>query len=432
MSWPRPSPIDSGVRPRIPDLRSTAPIDWRWAGPRHPAKKPSPWNSSATSPSRNSRWPCSISMGSSMSLESCQHSRPTRTRREFIRDGFCGFGGLALASLLNEERVRAGTDDPLSAKPPHHPAKARAVIFLFMAGGPSHLDTFDPKPLLNRLHGQVRPKEFGEAKYQFVSKNAKLLGSRRTFQKYGESGIEVSDLFPHLSQCVDDMAVIRSCHGDMVVHSAAQYELFSGRIVPGFPSMGSWVCYGLGSESRSLPAYVVMPDAKGALEAGQPMYMHGFLPAVYQPTMFRPGDTPGAEPGPAPGIGLARRRNDLATDPRAERGHSRSGGPGIPRPDQRVRPGIPDADRSPRSPRHLARAAGNAQPLRHRVRADKRLRPALPPGEEAGREWRAIRLRGLRRRSRQFAVGCPRQHRGKPREKSRRDGSTRSRACSKI
>jgi hypothetical protein len=194
--------------------------------------------------------------------------------------------------MLHDEQARAQTPDPLAPRLPHLPAKARSVIFLFMAGGPSHLETFDPKPLLNKLHGQPRPREFGEVKYQFVPKTARLLGTKRSFRKHGQSGIEVSDLFPHLAACVDDLAVIRSCHGDMVVHSAAQYELFTGRVVPGFPSMGSWVLYGLGSESRSLPSYVVMPDPKGALEAGQPMYANGFLPAVYQPTMFRPGDRP--------------------------------------------------------------------------------------------------------------------------------------------
>ena len=220
------------------------------------------------------------------------HSRWTRSRREFIRDACCGFGGLALSSLLNDEKLRAGTGNPLTARSPHLPAKATSVIFLFMAGGPSHIETFDPKPLLNQLSGQPRPKEFGEAKYQRVQPDARLMGTSRTFRKYGESGIEVSDLFPHLAECVDDLAVVRSCYGDMVVHSAAQYELFSGRVVPGFPSMGSWMVYGLGAESRSLPSYVVMPDPKGALEAGQPMYAHGFLPAIYQPTMFRPGDRP--------------------------------------------------------------------------------------------------------------------------------------------
>lgn len=239
------------------------------------------------------------------------HSRPTRTRREFVRDAFCGFGGLALASLLQDEQARAGEVSPLSARAPHFPARAKSVIFLFMAGGPSHLETFDPKPLLNQLSGQPRPREFGEAKYQFVHTDARLLGTRRTFRKYGQSGIEVSDLFPHLAQCVDDLAVIRSCHGDMVVHSAAQYELFTGRVVPGFPSFGSWVLYGLGSESQSLPSYVVMPDPKGALEAGQPMYMHGFLPAVYQPTMFRPGDRPVFNLDLPSGVALNQRTRTL-------------------------------------------------------------------------------------------------------------------------
>jgi len=220
------------------------------------------------------------------------HCRPTRTRREFIRDACCGFGGLALASLLSEEAARAAGHSALTAQPPHHPSPAKSVIFLFMAGGPSHLETFDPKPLLNQLEGQRRPKEFGEAKYQFIEGDARLLGTRRAFKKHGQSGIDVSDLFPEVARQVDDLAVIRSCHGDMVVHSAAQYELFTGRLVPGYPSMGSWIIYGLGSESQSLPSYVVLPDPKGALEAGQPMYMHGFLPAVYQPTMFRPGGRP--------------------------------------------------------------------------------------------------------------------------------------------
>ena len=213
-------------------------------------------------------------------------------RRQFLRDACGGIGSLALASMLAEQSASAATSHPLARRDPHFSAQADAVIFLFMAGGPSHLETFDPKPLLNELHGQKRPAEFGEAKYQFISPDARILGTKRKFRRHGESGIEVSDLFPHLSRCVDDLAVLRSCYGDMVVHSAAQYEMFSGRVVPGFPSMGSWTLYGLGSESDSLPAYVVMPDPLGALEAGQPMYSNGFLPAVYQPTMFRPGDRP--------------------------------------------------------------------------------------------------------------------------------------------
>jgi hypothetical protein len=242
-----------------------------------------------------------------------QHSCPTRTRREFIQDAFCGFGSIALASILHQQQLRAddGVLNPLAPKPPHLNPRAKSVIFLFMSGGPSHLETFDPKPLLNQLHGQSRPKEFGDVKYQFISPTAKLFGTKRTFRKYGESGIEVSDLFPHLGQCVDDLAVIRSCHGDMVVHSAAQYELFTGRIVPGFPSMGAWATYGLGSESESMPAYVVMPDPHGAQEGGQPLYSNGFLPAIYQPTMFRPGKRPVLNLDLPPGVTMDERKDTV-------------------------------------------------------------------------------------------------------------------------
>ena len=146
----------------------------------------------------------------------------------------------------------AGVYNPLAPKPPHVPerAKAKAVIFVYMAGGPSHLETFDPKPLLNKLDGQKRPAEFGDVKYQNVNAQSRLLGTKRTFKKYGKSGIEVSDLFPHQAEIVDDLCVIRSMYGDMVVHSAAQYQMMTGRVIPGFPSMGSWITYGLGSEAR--------------------------------------------------------------------------------------------------------------------------------------------------------------------------------------
>ncbi len=238
-----------------------------------------------------------------------EHIRWTRNRREFVTDAFCGFGSLALAQML----AQAAAKNPLAPKTPHMPdkAKAKSVIFLFQAGGPSHIETFDPKPLLNQLDGQVRPKEFGEAKYQFVAKDARLLGTKRTFQRYGKSGIEVSDLFPHQAQVIDELAVIRSCHGDMVVHSAAQYQLMSGRILPGFPNMGSWVAYGLGTESESLPAYCVLPDPKGALEGGQPMYTQGFLPAVYQPTMLRAGSRPVLNLDLPSGITTPQRRRTL-------------------------------------------------------------------------------------------------------------------------
>jgi len=220
------------------------------------------------------------------------HAGFDQARRLFLRDAFCGMGSLALATMASKSIAAAERPGPLAPRKPPSEARARSVIFLFMAGGPSHVDTFDPKPLLNKLNGQPRPAEFGEAKYQFVRKDARLLGSKRTFRPHGESGVEVSDLFPQVAGCIDDISVIRSCYGDKVVHSAAQYELFSGRTAPGFPSCGSWAVYGLGNEADSLPSYVVMPDPDGALEGGQPMYSNGFLPAVYQPTMLRNGPRP--------------------------------------------------------------------------------------------------------------------------------------------
>jgi hypothetical protein len=229
-----------------------------------------------------------------------EHSRCTRNRREFLTDAFCGFGALAFAGILDQERAGAATNAP-----------AKSVIFLFMAGGPSHLETFDPKPLLNRLNGQARPAEFGDVKRQFIKGDPKLLGTKRTFKQFGESGLWVSDLLPHTAESADELAVIRSCQADAFVHSAAQYQLFTGRIIPGFPSMGSWLMYGLGSESRSLPGYVVMPDPGGTIEAGQPVYANGFLPAVYQPNVFRAGPKPVLNLGLPEGVSLDQRRKTL-------------------------------------------------------------------------------------------------------------------------
>ncbi len=232
-------------------------------------------------------------------------------RRGFLQDSLCGFGSVALASMLTAEQAQGNGVNPLSAHPSHFVPKAASVIFLFMAGGPSQIETFDPKPLLNKLNGQPRPAEFQEAKYQQIKKDARLLGSQRKFSRHGESGVEVSDLFPHTARCIDDIAVLRGCYGDKVVHSAAQYELFSGRTFPGFPTMGSWGVYGLGSESESLPSYVVMPDPDGALEAGQPMYGNGFLPAAYQPTMLSSGKSPVRNMEVPSGITLAQRRETV-------------------------------------------------------------------------------------------------------------------------
>lgn len=235
------------------------------------------------------------------------HAKPTTNRREFLTDAFCGFGAVAMAAL----EARAAAKNPLAARAPELPAKAKSVIVLFMAGGPSHLETFDPKPVLNKLNGQPMPPSFVSPKRQFIKGNARLLGTKRTFRPHGQSGLPVSDLLPHTATCVDDLAVIRSCQADAVVHSAAQYQFFTGRILPGFPSMGSWVVYGLGSESESLPGYVVIPEPGGTIEAGQPVYANAFLPSVYQPTIFRPGRKPVLNLDMPAGISVDQRRGTL-------------------------------------------------------------------------------------------------------------------------
>ena len=240
-----------------------------------------------------------------------EHIRFARNRRDFLTDCFCGVGSLAFASMMAQEQALAGLTNPLAPKPAHMPGKAKAMIFVYMAGGPSHLETWDPKPLLNKLDGQKRPAEFGEVKYQNVNSASRILGTKRTFKKCGNSGIEVSDLFPHQAKIVDELAVIRSMHGDMVVHSAAQYQMMTGRVIPGFPAMGSWLVYGLGAEAKSLPAYVVMPDQAGAQEAGVPMYKNGFLPSVYQPTFLRPGNRPVLNLELPQGVPIEERRKTI-------------------------------------------------------------------------------------------------------------------------
>ena len=241
-----------------------------------------------------------------------EHIRFARNRREILTDCFCGVGSLAFASMMAQECALAGAVNPLAPKQPHIPGKAKAMIFVYMAGGPSHLETWDPKPLLNKLNGQKRPAEFGEVKYQTVNSNSRILGTKRTFKKCGQSGIEVSDLFPHQAEIIDELTILRSMHGDMVVHSAAQYQMMSGRVIPGFPAMGSWLVYGLGSESKSLPGYVVMPDSAGAQEAGVPMYKNGFLPSVYQPTFMRPGNRPVLNLDLPAGVTIAERRKTIS------------------------------------------------------------------------------------------------------------------------
>lgn len=180
-----------------------------------------------------------------------------------------------------------------------------------MVGGPSHIETFDPKPELDRLHGQQLPPSFGEIKSQFIKAGTPIMRSAWKFRKYGQSGIEVSDLFPHIATCVDDLSVIRSCYTDSFVHAPAMYQMTSGRLLAAHPSLGSWVTYGLGSESENLPAYCVMTQPEGLPEGGAPMWGAGYLPAVYQGTLLRSGSAPILHLKPPKEIGDRQQRNLL-------------------------------------------------------------------------------------------------------------------------
>ena len=213
------------------------------------------------------------------------------TRRKFLERSGLGFGAMAAAYLLNGSSARAAVENPLAPKAPPLPATAKNIIFLFMHGGPSHLDTFDPKPALEKLDGQLVPPSFGTVQLQFSKFNEQpILASRRTFEKHGQSGIIISDLFPHIAGHADDLAVIRSCYHEGFTHTAALTWLNNGWPRLGRPSLGSWLTYGLGSEADSLPAFVVMLE--GGIKSGPEVYSSGFLPALYQGTTLRPGPSP--------------------------------------------------------------------------------------------------------------------------------------------
>jgi len=235
---------------------------------------------------------------------------PSPTRRRFLEQAGGGLGALALLWLLHEEEATGadGKRAPQAPRAGHFPAKARSVIYLFMHGGPSHLETFDPKPELQRLAGQPLPPSFGAVATRRKVAHNPLLATRRTFRKCGQSGIEISDFLPHLADCADRLAVIRSCWADSVNHPQAVYEMNTGAILMGKPSLGSWVSYGLGTENQDLPAFLVLPDPGGGIKGGPPAYGAGFLPASHQGTLIRGGDRPILDLGAPEGVSPGARR----------------------------------------------------------------------------------------------------------------------------
>jgi len=227
------------------------------------------------------------------------------SRRSFLAQAGGGAGILALAAMAQAET------HPQPAKSDFAP-RARRVIWLFMHGGPSHVDLFDPKPALTKYAGQPLPESFGAVMTRRdVAKNP-LLAPVRKFRPCGDSGLEISDFLPHIAEHADDICVLRSLHGDSVNHPQSVYQLNTGNILMGSPSVGSWVAWGLGSENQNMPPFVVLPDPGGGLKGGPPAWGSGYLPASFQGVTMRPGVVPILDLKPQPGVSLPQQQLDLS------------------------------------------------------------------------------------------------------------------------
>ena len=258
-----------------------------------------------------------------------------RTRRHFFADCGMGLGAMALASLLGDDRrALAGADrdpspsrprmpappslgsDPLAARPGHFPARAKSVIYLFMAGGPSQLELFDYKPQLQKYSGQAIPDSFIQGRRfafmdTFTKDHPKLLGTVRKFARHGESGAWVSELLPHLARVVDDLAFVKSGATDVFNHAPAKLFANTGTVQFGRPSMGSWITYGIGSESSSLPGFVVLQSGPRGPRGGAVNWGSGFLPSAYQGVPLRGGGEPILNLATPAGISRQRQRRTI-------------------------------------------------------------------------------------------------------------------------
>jgi len=242
------------------------------------------------------------------------------SRRRFLREAGGGFGAVALAAMLGRDG-RAASTAAGAPQGPHFTPRAKRVIYLFMHGGPSHVDLFDPKPELIKFAGKPLPDEFGEVMTRRKVATNPLLPPVRPLRQRGESGLHVSDYLPEIAKVIDDLCVIRSCHGDSVNHPQSVYQMNTGSILTGKPSLGSWMSYGLGTENADMPAFVVMPDPGGGLKGGPLAYGSGYLPASHQGTPVRPGANPILHLRPPASMTAERQRNILDFVARRNREH---------------------------------------------------------------------------------------------------------------
>ncbi len=238
------------------------------------------------------------------------HNLPARSRREFLTKAGSGLGGLALASMLANDGYAATIKNPLAPKQPHHKPTAKAVIWLFMEGGPSHIDLFDPKPELEKLAGQPMPASFGKVITAMGTASNTLMPSKRSFKQYGQGGIWVSDWYSETAKHADDLCVFRACWADGLNHVGSVCQMNTGSILAGRPSLGAWVTYGLGSANENLPTFVILTDDKEVV-GGPKNWSSGFLPAVYQGTQFRNEGAPILDLAPPDTISDRQQRSKL-------------------------------------------------------------------------------------------------------------------------
>lgn len=242
-------------------------------------------------------------------------------RRWFFRDCGVGLGAIALGELLRQSGFAAADHgDPLAVRQPHHPARAKRVVFLFMAGAPSHLELFDYKPQLAKYDGTLPPKNLIDGyRAAFINPSSKLLGPKFKFAKHGKCGAELSELLPHLATVVEDIAIVKSMVTDAFNHAPAQIFMNTGSQQFGRPSFGSWVTYGLGSETRELPAFIVLNSGKKGPSGGNSNWGSGFLPTVYEGVQFRGSGDPVLYLSNPRGIDPAIQRESLDTIGRLNR-----------------------------------------------------------------------------------------------------------------
>jgi len=233
------------------------------------------------------------------------------SRRRLLFDSYLGLGALALADILAAET--ASSENPLAPRRPHRQAKAKSVIFLFLEGGVSQMDTFEYKPMLEKYAGQQMPKQertVGEIATFSAAPN-RVIPPVAKFKQYGQTERWVSDLLPNIGSTIDDLAFIHGVKVDNNNHGPAVYHTLTGNMFPGSPSIGAWMTYGLGTENKDLPGFIVMGDRRGATIGGAGVWGNGYLPAAYQGTLFRNGNTPIVDLNPRQGMTLGQQRQEL-------------------------------------------------------------------------------------------------------------------------